>query len=95
VCKTAVKQLLSDGTSQSVDIPNPDCDGGITFAGFTDADKAIAGITINVYVDIIAMDDVRYVTDPVSEPASLALLGLHSSDWVLPIDAVHWLFESP
>jgi len=66
---------FSDGTSQSVDIPNPGFDGGITFVGFTDADNAIASITINVNNDIIGMDDVRYVTDPVSEPASLALLG--------------------
>jgi hypothetical protein len=66
---------FSDGTSQSVDIPNPGFDGGTTFVGFTDAGKSIASITINVNNDIVGVDDVRYVTDPVSEPASLALLG--------------------
>jgi hypothetical protein len=64
---------FSDGTSQSVDIPNPGFEGGTAFVGFTDADKTIASITINVNNDIVGVDDVRY--DPVPEPASLALLG--------------------
>jgi hypothetical protein len=66
---------FSDGTSQSVDIPNPGFSGGTTFVGFTDADKSIASITVNVNNDIVGVDDVRYGTDPVPEPASLALLG--------------------
>jgi hypothetical protein len=66
---------FSDGTSQSVDIPNPGFSGGTTFVGFTDADKSIASITLNVNNDIVGVDDVRYGTDPVPEPASLALLG--------------------
>jgi hypothetical protein len=66
---------FSDGTSQTADIPNPGFDGGTIFVGFTDADKSIASITINVNNDIVAVDDVRYITDPVPEPASLALLG--------------------
>jgi hypothetical protein len=66
---------FSDGTSHSVDIPNPGFDGGTTFVGFTDAGKSIASITINVNNDIVGVDDVRYVTDPLPEPASLALLG--------------------
>jgi hypothetical protein len=66
---------FSDGTSQTVDIPNPGFDGGTTFVGFTDAGKSIASITINVNNDIVGVDDVRYVTDAVPEPASLALLG--------------------
>jgi hypothetical protein len=65
----------SDGTSQSVAIPNPGFGGGTTFVGFTDAGKSIASITINVTNDIVGVDDVRYVTDPVPEPASLALMG--------------------
>lgn len=67
---------FSDGTSQSVTIPNPGFNnGGTTFVGFTDADKSIASITVNVSGDIVGLDDVRYGTDPVREPASLALLG--------------------
>jgi len=66
---------FSDGTSQSVNIPNPGFDGGTTFVGFADAANSIASITINVNNDIVGVDDVRYVTDPVPEPASLALLG--------------------
>src|SRR5256714_1105521 len=66
---------FSDGSNQSVDIPNPGFDGGTNFVGFTDAANSIASITINVNGDIVGVDDVRYVTDPVPEPASLALLG--------------------
>jgi hypothetical protein len=66
---------FSDGTSQSVDIPNPGFSGGTAFVGFTDADKSIASITVNVNNDIVGVDDIRYGTDPVPEPASLALLG--------------------
>lgn len=66
---------FSDGTSQSVDVPNPGFNGGTAFVGFTDADKSIASITINVNNDIVGVDDVRYVTPGVPEPASLALLG--------------------
>src|SRR6266403_774684 len=66
---------FSDGTSQSIDIPNPGFDGGTAFVGFTDAGKTIASITINVNNDVVGVDDVRYVPDPVPEPASLALLG--------------------
>jgi len=65
---------FSDGTTQSIDIPNPGFDGGTAFVGFTDADKSIASITINVNNDIVGVDDVRYV-DPVPEPASLGILG--------------------
>lgn len=65
---------FSDGTRQSIDIPNPGFDGGTAFVGFTDADKLVASITINVNNDIVGVDDVRYV-DPVPEPAPLGLLG--------------------
>ena len=59
---------FSDGTSQSVDIPNPGFDGGTTFVGFTDAGKSIASITINVHNDVVGVDDVRYVADPLRRP---------------------------
>ena len=65
---------FSDGTSQSVAIPNPGFQGGTDFVGFMDASKSIASITINVNNDIVGVDDVRY-TASVPEPASLALLG--------------------
>ena len=67
---------FSDGTSQTVDIPNPGFDGGTTFVGFTDGNESIASITINVNNDIVGMDDVRYIANSVPEPASLALLGI-------------------
>jgi hypothetical protein len=55
---------------------NPGFQGrGTTFVGFTDADKSIASITINVNNDIVGVDDVRYDANPVPEPALLALLG--------------------
>jgi PEP-CTERM motif len=63
---------FSDGTSQSIDIPNPGFDGGTAFVGFTDADESIASITINVNNEVAGVDDVRY--DSVPEPHSLALL---------------------
>jgi PEP-CTERM motif len=67
---------FTDGTTQVVNIPNPGFDGGTTFVGFTDADKPIASITVNVNNDIVGVDDVRYATSRVPEPASLALLGI-------------------
>ena len=67
--------FFSDGTIQTVDIPNPGFAGGTTFVGFTDPSKSIASITINVNDDIVGVDDVRYVADPVPEPATLALFG--------------------
>jgi hypothetical protein len=66
---------FSDGTSQSVAIANPGFGGGTVFVGFIDADKSITSVTINVNNDVVGVDDVRYVTSSVPEPASLALLG--------------------
>jgi hypothetical protein len=70
---------FSDGTSQSVNITNPDpAAGGVTFTGFTDAGKSISSITINAGVgspaDFIGVDDVRYQTASaaVPEPATVA-----------------------
>ena len=66
---------FSDGTSQSVAIPNPGFQGGTDFVGFTDVGKSIASITINVNNDIVGVDDVRYVAGRIPEPTSLAILG--------------------
>jgi hypothetical protein len=61
---------FSDGTSESVAIPNPGFRGGTAFVGFMDTGKSIASITINVNNDIVSVDDVRYIAS-VPEPASL------------------------
>ena len=66
---------FSDGTSESVAIPNPGFSGGTAFVGFMDGGKSIASVTINVNNDIVGVDDVRYIAPSVPEPASLALLG--------------------
>jgi PEP-CTERM motif len=66
---------FSDGTSESVSIPNPGFSGGTAFVGFMDAGKSIASVTINVNNDIVGVDDVRYIASSVPEPTSLALLG--------------------
>lgn len=66
---------FSDGTSQTIDVPNPGFGGGTAFVGFTDTGEAIAEITINVLNDIVGVDDVRYVNESVPEPASIVLLG--------------------
>jgi len=72
---------FSDGTSQTIDITNPDPSaGGVTFLGFTDAGKSITSITVDAGSppgagDYLGIDDVRYET-PVPEPASISLLAV-------------------
>jgi hypothetical protein len=82
---------FSDGSSQSVPIPNPGiANGGMSFVGFTDAGKSISAVTINAEPsdgpDIISMDDVRFGTGAVvaaPEPASVTLLALGVSGLAL------------
>jgi hypothetical protein len=49
--------------------------GGTVFFGFIDPGASIVSITYNAPGDIVAVDDVRYGTSPVPEPATLLLLG--------------------
>ncbi|HEV3137612.1 MAG TPA: PEP-CTERM sorting domain-containing protein [Pirellulales bacterium] len=70
---------FSDGSSQSVSIPEPgtSSSGGISFVGFTDAGNQIASVTINALGDIIGVDDVRFgFVASTPEPGTLTLLGL-------------------
>jgi hypothetical protein len=60
---------FSDGSSQSLAIPNPGVGiGGAEFFGFTDAGKMISSIEVdtrnpsNTLGDFIGIDDVRYVS---------------------------------
>ena len=48
---------FSDGTSQTIVIPNPG--SGVSFVGFTDVGKSISSIQLNVSGDIVGVDDVR------------------------------------
>jgi hypothetical protein len=61
---------FSDGTDQSVPIPNPGGNGGVSFVGFIEAGKDIFSVTINVPGDIVGIDDVRY--GPTSAPPETA-----------------------
>jgi hypothetical protein len=71
---------FSDGSSESIGIPNPGIGGGVDFLGFTDFGKSISSVEINVQTssggDIVGVDDVRYQTASTStpEPGSVALL---------------------
>jgi len=69
---------FSDGSSESVSIPDPSGDAGIDFVGFTDTGPLIASVTINASNDIIGVDDVRYGPTSVPEPASLGLVAIGS-----------------
>ncbi len=67
---------FSDGTSQSVNVPQaPTLNGGVTFAGFTDPGAAITSIKINAGTppnlsDFIGVDDVRFSPAPAVPEAS-------------------------
>jgi hypothetical protein len=73
---------FSDGTSQSLLIPNAGTSnsvGAVVFAGFTDPGKQISSITINAGnsgFDDIGVDDARFAstTPGVPEPAAWALM---------------------
>ena len=68
---------FNDGTSESVNIPNPG--SGVSFVGFTDAKKNISSITVNAGGDIIGVDDVRFLHSAAAptttpEPGAIALI---------------------
>jgi len=67
-----------DGTSQTISIPNPGSNGGISFIGFTDEGQLISSVRINAVNDIVALDDVRFVASSaaVPEPSTLAMFGV-------------------
>jgi hypothetical protein len=81
--------IFSDGSSQTVTLPNPDGgNGGLEIVGFTDIGKLIAAVTIvtpnpsNSNGDFIGFDDVRFVvpgassaSGSVPEPVTLSLFG--------------------
>ena len=76
---------FSDGTSETISIPETNTSGSVgalDFVGFTDAGKSITSITINagnaqIGADYIGVDDVQFTTVPtvtgVPEPSSIAL----------------------
>jgi hypothetical protein len=66
---------FSDGSSQTVNIPNTSMpDGGVAFVGFTDAGKQISSVQIHFTNDIVGLDDVQFANVP--EPTSLAVFAL-------------------
>ncbi|MGD0745209.1 MAG: PEP-CTERM sorting domain-containing protein [Verrucomicrobiota bacterium] len=87
---------FSDGSSQTVNIPNPG--SGVQFLGFTDANQQISSVIVYAASDAVGIDDVRFV-DSVPEPTSsvlvvLGLLGVafgrsrsRASTRSLPLDA--------
>lgn len=74
--------------TQVLNMP-PATNGGGAFVGFVDYGQLIASVTFNATNDILGFDDLlfgRSATDPgnpVSEPGSLALLGLGATAWCL------------
>jgi hypothetical protein len=82
---TTDKITFSDGSSQTIDVPETGTSGSVgelAFVGFTDAGKSITSVTINagspaIGYDAIGVDDVRYQSAAVSgvpEPGSVVLL---------------------
>jgi hypothetical protein len=73
---------FSDGTSQTIDVPETGTSGSVgelVFVGFTDAGKSITSVTVNAGTagfDALGVDDVRYqsAATTVPEPASMALV---------------------
>ena len=73
---------FSDGTSQTIDVPEAGTSssvGELVFVGFTDAGKSISSVTVNAGTnafDDIGVDDVRFQSGALGtpEPGSAALL---------------------
>lgn len=74
---TATIQFF-DGSSQTISIPNAGDNGGIAFIGFTDAGQSISSVRVNAVNDIVAVDDVRFVSAAaaVPEPSTLVIFAL-------------------
>ena len=76
---------FSDGTSQTIDVPEAGTSpsvGELVFVGFTDAGKSITSVTVNAGTnafDSLGVDDVRFqsaaVTTPEPNSAVLLLTG--------------------
>jgi hypothetical protein len=76
---------FSDGTSETIGIPETGTSGSVgalDFVGFTDAGKSITSITLNagsasVGGDYMGVDDVRFLTTPTAtgapEPSSIGM----------------------
>ena len=71
---------FSDGTSQTINVPEDGTSnsvGALDFVGFVDSGKSISSVTIfsgNNGFDDIGVDDVRFASAAVPEPASWALM---------------------
>jgi hypothetical protein len=74
---------FSDGTSQTINVPETGTSGSVgelAFVGFTDAGKSITSVSINAGIpstgfDAIGVDDVQYQSaSSVPEPGSVVLL---------------------
>ena len=78
---------FNDGTSQTITVPGSGTSssvGEVAFVGFTDAGKLISSVTVNAGIpgnagagfDDIGVDDVRFQSQAVPEPSSLAMCGI-------------------
>jgi len=75
------KLNFNDGSDQSLTLPENNTGGGVEFYGFTDFGAGISSVTFNEVGpfdpkrDIWGIDDVRYGSTPVPEPATMLLVG--------------------
>ena len=67
---------FSDGSSQTLAIPNPGSDGGVEFLGVTDAGRSISSVVVNAQNDLIGIDDVRFASlaGAAPEPGTWAMM---------------------
>ena len=67
---------FSDGSTQLINFPSAvqgALGGGGAFIGFTDFGKSVSSVTVNVTNDIIAIDDLRFLSGA-PEPATWAMM---------------------
>ena len=69
-------ERFEDKEFYTIHFPNAGGLGGIAFAGFTDIGKFISSVTVSGPGDIVAVDDVRYVSGVIPEPTSLIIWSL-------------------